>query len=234
LYGEGDPGHEPSILQTITAKRREDVMAAKLLVPEHELRAQADSFATSNGAPLALRARVATESAGPRGMAIAAEFKRASPSKGDIAVHLDAAEQGLLYFGAGAAVLSVLTEQHWFKGSLEDMRAVRLATQAAAEALPGGRASRPAVLRKDFIVDEYQVGGGAATNSSVWKRAVPSTCNLFVFFHSLAGCFAVLCVCCQLAEARAFGADTVLLIVAILEVPPALQRVIVLSSSCLL
>jgi len=153
LYGEGDASHLPSILQTITAKRREDIAAAKLLVSESELLKKSEAFP-----PLELRARVATESAGSRGMAIAAEFKRASPSKGDIAVHLDAAEQGLNYFKAGAAVLSVLTESHWFKGSLEDMRAVRVATEkAAAEASPGGSTIRPAVLRKDFIVDDYQV-----------------------------------------------------------------------------
>lgn len=152
LYGEGDASHVPSILQTITAKRREDVAATKLLVSESELREQAEVFS-----PLELRARVATESTGSRGMAIAAEFKRASPSKGDIAVHLDVAEQGLNYFKAGAAVLSVLTESHWFKGSLEDMRAVRVATEKAATQA-GGNTVRPAVLRKDFIVDDYQVG----------------------------------------------------------------------------
>lgn len=66
-------------------------------------------------------------------MAIAAEFKRASPSKGDIAVGLNAGEQGSLYASVGAAVLSVLTEPKWFKGSLEDMKEVRLATQGMKE-----------------------------------------------------------------------------------------------------
>lgn len=66
-------------------------------------------------------------------MAIAAEFKRASPSKGDIAVTLNAGEQGSLYASVGAAVLSVLTEPKWFKGSLEDMKEVRLATQGMRE-----------------------------------------------------------------------------------------------------
>ena len=62
-------------------------------------------------------------------MAIAAEFKRASPSKGDIALGVKAGEQGSLYASVGAAVLSVLTEPTWFKGSLEDMKEVRFATQ---------------------------------------------------------------------------------------------------------
>eukprot|EP00952_Eustigmatos_sp_NYUAD-ZCMA_P005473 23873-Eustigmatos_ZCMA.PRE.1 len=74
----------------------------------------------------------------------------------------------------GAAVLSVLTEPKWFKGTLEDMCDVRLATQ---DLQVEGQDLRPAVLRKDFLLDEYQV-----------------------------------------LEARAFGADTVLLIVAILRV----------------
>lgn len=71
-------------------------------------------------------------------MAIAAEFKRASPSKGDIALGLKAGEQGLVYASAGAAVLSVLTEPKWFKGSLEDMRDIRLATNDMKE----GKAKR--------------------------------------------------------------------------------------------
>lgn len=62
-------------------------------------------------------------------MAIAAEFKRASPSKGNIALDLVAGEQGSRYASAGAAVLSVLTEPKWFKGSLGDMKEVRLATE---------------------------------------------------------------------------------------------------------
>lgn len=71
-------------------------------------------------------------------MAIAAEFKRASPSKGDIAVGLKAGEQGSLYASVGAAVVSVLTEPRWFKGCLEDMKEVRLATNKMKK----GRAKR--------------------------------------------------------------------------------------------
>jgi anthranilate synthase / indole-3-glycerol phosphate synthase / phosphoribosylanthranilate isomerase len=85
-----------------------------------------------------------------------------------------AAEQGVKYTEAGAGILSVLTEPKWFKGSLQDMKDVRLATEALAASQ--GQ-TRPAVLRKDFVVEEY-----------------------------------------QLLEARAYGADTALLIVAILEV----------------
>ncbi|CAG8765734.1 25503_t:CDS:2 [Dentiscutata erythropus] len=103
----------------------------------------------------------------PKYPAIFAEVKRASPSKGNIDLSVNAAEQALRYAKAGASVISVLTESKWFKGSLNDMRQVRdvLAT------IP----NRPAVLRKDFIVDTYQI-----------------------------------------MEARLYGADTILLIVALL------------------
>jgi anthranilate synthase / indole-3-glycerol phosphate synthase / phosphoribosylanthranilate isomerase len=79
--------------------------------------------------------------------------KRASPSKGDIAPDMDAAEQAIKYARGGAAAISVLTEPHWFKGTLEDMLAARRAVEEV-----GGR--RPAILRKDFIIDEYQVVEG--------------------------------------------------------------------------
>lgn len=101
--------------------------------------------------------------------ALMAEVKRASPSKGDIAPDANAAQQALTYALAGASVISVLTEPKWFKGSLLDMRLAR----QAIDSLP----NRPAILRKDFIIDEYQI-----------------------------------------QEARLHGADTVLLIVAMLSV----------------
>lgn len=91
---------------------------------------------------------------------VLAEVKRASPSKGDIALDIDAAKQGKYMLGdtdktgwfyaqAGAATISCLTEPKWFKGCLEDMRSIR----EAISSLP----YRPALLRKDFIVDEYQI-----------------------------------------------------------------------------
>lgn len=111
----------------------------------------------------------ATALNGQAHIALLAEIKRASPSKGDIVDGSSPSSPSiaLSYAFAGASVISVLTEPKWFKGSLEDMRAVR----AAVDALP----NRPAILRKDFILDVYQID-----------------------------------------EARVYGADTVLLIVAML------------------
>ncbi|MFA4966157.1 MAG: indole-3-glycerol-phosphate synthase, partial [Thermoleophilia bacterium] len=77
-------------------------------------------------------------------LAIIAEVKRRSPSKGDLAPGLDAVAQARAYEAAGADAISVLTEPESFGGSLGDLRSV-----AAAVRIP--------VLRKDFIIDPYQV-----------------------------------------------------------------------------
>lgn len=81
--------------------------------------------------------------------AIIAEYKRASPSKGIINKDTCVAEQVRSYESGGARALSVLTEEDFFQGSLEDLRTARAATR-----LP--------VLRKDFIIDEFQVFESAA------------------------------------------------------------------------
>jgi indole-3-glycerol phosphate synthase len=83
---------------------------------------------------------------------IIAEVKRASPSKGDIRADLDPAALADQYDAGGAAAISVLTEQDFFKGSLADMHAARNAC------------TRP-VLRKDFIFTEYQVAEAAANGA---------------------------------------------------------------------
>jgi anthranilate synthase/indole-3-glycerol phosphate synthase/phosphoribosylanthranilate isomerase len=159
-----EPAKKKSKLWNITYKRIDDVAEAKKKTSVEQLKIQADALVKEMGEPLNLRDRIRAS----RPMAVAAEFKRASPSKGDMGIGLDATEQGLIYAGAGASVISILTEPKWFKGSLDDMLNVRRAVQSMG--------NRPAILRKDFLIDEYQI-----------------------------------------AEARAYGADTVLLIVAILE-----------------
>ncbi|KAJ3338048.1 bifunctional tryptophan synthase trp1 [Gonapodya sp. JEL0774] len=155
----------PSILLKIHDQRLKDVMHAKAM-PGRDFEFLKKSIAMGLAPPLIdFHARLLL-AADPT--AILTEVKRASPSKGDIDISAHAATQALAYALGGAAVISVLTEPKWFKGSLEDMREVRAALE--------GVENRPAVLRKDFIVDEYQI-----------------------------------------LEARLYGADTVLLIVAILD-----------------
>jgi anthranilate synthase/indole-3-glycerol phosphate synthase/phosphoribosylanthranilate isomerase len=78
-----------------------------------------------------------------------AEIKRASPSKGIISLSTCAPAQARKYAKAGASTISVLTEPQWFKGSIDDLRAVRQSLE--------GMPNRPAVLRKEFIFDEYQI-----------------------------------------------------------------------------
>ncbi|KII95743.1 hypothetical protein PLICRDRAFT_150624 [Plicaturopsis crispa FD-325 SS-3] len=155
----------PSILEKIYAQRLKDVEVAKATPGTTPADLAALLAMHLAPPPVALLPRLKTH----QGPALMAEIKRASPSKGAIALNANAAQQALTYALAGASVISVLTEPTWFKGSLLDMRLAR----QAIDALP----HRPAVLRKDFILDEYQI-----------------------------------------AEARLHGADTVLLIVAML--PP--------------
>jgi indole-3-glycerol phosphate synthase len=83
---------------------------------------------------------------------IIAEFKRRSPSKGEINRGADAIEMTRAYESAGAAAVSILTEEDHFDGSLDDLRVVRQAIE-----LP--------ILRKDFIIDEYQVYESAAAGA---------------------------------------------------------------------
>ena len=83
---------------------------------------------------------------------IIAEFKRRSPSKGKINERAEPESVAQMYESGGAAAISVLTEEDYFEGSLEDIRRVRMTTS-----LP--------ILRKDFIFDEYQVHESAAAGA---------------------------------------------------------------------
>lgn len=82
-------------------------------------------------------------------IALIAEIKRASPSRGMLCADVDVASRARLYVHAGAAAVSVLTESRWFAGSIDDFVAAR-------------RATRAPLLRKDFIVDEYDLEVSAA------------------------------------------------------------------------
>jgi len=143
-----------TILDKIVADTRRTLADRMQAVPERVLRDRLASAPPVRDFAAALR--------GP-GVSVIAEFKRASPSQGVIREGADPAGIARLYAAGGAAAMSVLTEPDHFRGSLDDLAAVR-----AAVDLP--------VLRKDFIVEAY-----------------------------------------QLLEARAAGANAVLLIAAILD-----------------
>lgn len=149
LLGYGNSSHVPSTLQKIASRRLE--LALEKEVTSDDEYERLDVFS-----------RLKREE-----MVVAAEFKRSSPSKGPIATSADIREVASEYASAGAGLISVLTEPEWFGGSLEDMKAARLAVEGVED--------RPAILRKDFVLHEG-----------------------------------------QLREAKAFGADTALLIVACL------------------
>ena len=134
-------------LSEIIAKKRERVATAKVNVPLDTLRVaanqrRAESVAHSLRAALSNSARTN----------IIAEFKRRSPSKGIIRKKADITAIVREYGGGGAAAISVLTEEDYFDGSLDDLRAVRSITT-----LP--------ILRKDFIFDEYQIYESAAAGA---------------------------------------------------------------------
>ena len=143
-----------SVLDDIVAGVREDLAGRQAVVPEARLRELVAAAPPVRDPMPAFRAP---------GLSVIAEVKRRSPSKGDLADIPDPAALAQAYAAGGADAISVLTEERRFNGSLDDLRAVR-----AAVTTP--------LLRKDFIVTEY-----------------------------------------QLLEARAAGADLVLLIVAALD-----------------
>jgi indole-3-glycerol phosphate synthase len=152
----------PTRLEQIVAVARQRVADSKRTADLHRLEAAASAHRPR-------RFRESLRQAGSPGPAIIAELKKASPSKGLIRADFPVAELARELEEAGASALSVLTDEHFFQGSLRNLE---IASEATS--LP--------YLRKDFIVDEF-----------------------------------------QLLEARAHGADAVLLIVAALE-PSALVR----------
>ena len=153
-------------LDKIVAETLTELEQRQKTIPLSELEAAIDK----KPAPLDLASALSGD-----GISLIAEVKRASPSRGDLNLDLDAVALAKTYARCGAAAISVLTEERYFKGSGSDLEAVK-------RALPD-----VPVLRKDFILEPY-----------------------------------------QLFEARAWGADAVLLIVAILD-DAALKNLITIS-----
>ena len=127
------------ILERIVAVKRDEIVAARKRRSQTSLRAEAEAQHDLRGFEAALRAQVARGKA-----AVIAEVKKASPSKGVLREHFVPAEIAVSYERGGAACLSVLTDAQFFQGSTAYLQQAR-----SACALP--------VLRKDFMVDAYQV-----------------------------------------------------------------------------
>jgi len=125
-----------SVLDKIVAAKWREIVAAKKKVPEQELRdlAAAASPARDFFSPLAA----------PGPIRLIAEVKKASPSKGVIRDEFNPESIARIYQRHGATCVSVLTDREFFQGSLDDLRAARRAI-----GLP--------LLRKDFVLDPYQV-----------------------------------------------------------------------------
>ena len=127
------------ILEKIITTKAQEVIAAQVERPFAAVEAQAKAQPPARGFANALRAKIAAGKP-----AVIAEIKKASPSKGVIRESFDPPAIAASYERAGAACLSVLTDKSFFQGDGEFLVAAR-----AACALPA--------LRKEFIVDEYQV-----------------------------------------------------------------------------
>jgi indole-3-glycerol phosphate synthase len=163
------------ILQRIVAVKREEISSARARASLAEVRAAAEARGGLRGFEAAMRARMAVGRP-----AVIAEVKKASPSKGVLREPFDPAAIARSYEAGGAACLSVLTDERFFQGSSAFLEQAR-----ASCALP--------VLRKDFLVDEYQVHEA---------RAMGADCVLLI-----AACLDDARLCDLEACARAHGMD---------------------------
>jgi len=126
-----------TILDRIVADKRAELAAARSAVPLAELQERARTVPAARSFASALR--------GP-GVALIAEVKKASPSRGLLRADFDPVELAKAYADAGAAAISVLTDEKHFQGALADLHSIR------DQLLDG-----PPLLRKDFLFDIYQI-----------------------------------------------------------------------------
>jgi len=142
-----------NILENILKTKQKEVVAARKLRSEADLLREAKSRQDVRGFAQAIKQRVQNKEP-----AVIAEIKRASPSKGIIRQDFRPADIAATYAAHGATCLSVLTDVQFFQGSHDHLRQAR-----AACSLP--------VLRKDFIVDPYQI---------IHARAIGADCILLI------------------------------------------------------
>jgi indole-3-glycerol phosphate synthase len=135
-----DPGR--TILDNIVSSRRRTLEETRLVLPLKRVQEIAEARQERRDFAAALAPNTGTGA--PQGLRVIAELKRASPSRGLLRHHYRRGEIALGYAGGGASALSVLTEGQYFLGSTQDLMEVRRTVE-----IP--------VLRKDFILESYQV-----------------------------------------------------------------------------